>query len=259
MSETKPSFFSRFTPQQIGLFLLAGLLILRLPYLTLVGTLYDTPPGWLYYSFIVGTYLLTALLIYVERERLQAFWFDIASAIIFLCQPLLFLGGIGLFAAMRRKQARFPKPPASVLRWALFGGLLAVLSELLMVYLKLNMPQEIPTEPATLGFLFFAVLTQMTNAAAWEEPLFRGFLWGYLRLAKWKNVWIWLFQAGLFTLGHVYYLRVESLGPWLIRIMLPALMLGLIAWGARSITASMITHGFFNATFDMLTHTGTPV
>jgi hypothetical protein len=41
---------------------------------------------------------------------------------------------------------------------------------------------------------------------------------GLLRLAKWKNVWIWLFQAGLFTLGHVYYLRVEPFGSWFIRI-----------------------------------------
>lgn len=170
----------------------------------------------------------------------------------------MFLCGIGLFAAIRRKQARFPAPPSGVLRWALFGGLLALLVELLLVYLKLNPPQDRSAGPATLGFLFFAVLTQLTNAAVWEEPLFRGFLWGYLRLAKWKNVWIWLFQAGLFTLGHVYYLRTEPFGPWIIRIMIPSLLLGLIAWRARSITASMATHAFFNASFDLLAHLGSP-
>ena len=171
-------FFSRFTRQQIGHLLLAGLLILRLPYLTVIGSMRDTPPGWLFFSYPIGTYLLTALLIYVERERLQAFWFDLTSAIVFLCQPLLFLGGIGLFAGMRRKRARFPHPPKGMLRWALLGGLLGMLTELLMVYLNLNPPQDRSTESATLGFLFFAVLTQMTNAAVWEEPLFRGFLWG---------------------------------------------------------------------------------
>ena len=258
MSEPKHSFFPRVTRQKIGLYLLAGLLILRLPYLAVVGTLFDSPPAWLYFSFTIATYLLTALLIYVERERLQAFWFDLASGIIFLCQTYLFLGGIGLFAAMRRKQARFPAPPSGVLRWALLGGLLGVLAELMVLYLRLNPPQGRSTEPATLGFLFFAVIIQMTNAAVWEEPLFRGFLWGYLRLAKWKNVWIWLFQAGLFTLGHVYYLRVEPFGSWFVRITIPALTLGLIAWGARSIAASMVTHGFFNATFDVLMHYGTP-
>jgi membrane protease YdiL (CAAX protease family) len=159
---------------------------------------------------------------------------------------------------MRRKQARFPTPPPGVLRWALLGGMLGVLAELLLVYLQLNPAQDRSPEPATLWFLVPAVLTQMTHAAVFEEPLFRGFLWGYLRLAKWKNVWIWLFQAGLFTLGHVYYLRVEPVGPWLIRLLIPSLLLGLIAWGARSITASMVTHGFINATGDLLMHLGTP-
>jgi hypothetical protein len=45
--------------------------------------------------------------------------------------------------------------------------------------------------------LFYAVLSQMTNAAVFEEPLFRSFLWGHLQIAGWKNGWIWLFQAGL--------------------------------------------------------------
>ena len=94
----------------------------------------------------------------------------------------------------------------------------------------------------------------MTNAAVWEEPLFRGFLWGYLRLAKWKNVWIWLFQAVLFTLGHVYYLRSEAFVPWLIRMLLPSLLIGFIAWRAGSIFASMVTHGTFNACGDILFH-----
>ena len=121
--------------------------------------LFDPPPVWLYFSFTIGTYLLTALLIYVERERLQAFWFDLASAIIFLCQKFLFLGGIGLFAAMRGKRARFPTPPPGVLRWALLGGLLGVLAELLLVYLKVNPPQERSTELASLWFLVPAVFT----------------------------------------------------------------------------------------------------
>ncbi len=249
---------SLFTRQRIGLLLLAGLLILRLPYLTVVAAWFNPPPVWLFFSFITGTYLLTALLIYVERERLQAFWFDLSSAIIFLFQPFLFLGGIGLFAAMRRKRVKFPAPPPRLLRWALLGSLLGVLGELLLVYLNLNPPLERFTEPATLGFVLSAVLAQTTSAAVFEEPLFRGFLWGYLRLAKWKNVWIWLFQAALFMLGHVYYLRAEPFVPWMVRLMIPSLLLGLVAWGARSITASMVTHGFINATSDLLTQQGTP-
>jgi len=88
-----------------------------------------------------------------------------------------------------------------------------------------------------------------------EEPLFRGFLWGYLRQARWKNGTILIFQAALFTLGHVYHLREEALGPWLLRMLLPSLLLGFVAWRAQSITASMVTHGFLNGSADMLMHT----
>ena len=63
-----------------------------------------------------------------------------------------------------------------------------------------------------------------------------------------------LFQAALFTLAHVYYLKDEAFFPWLIRIMLPSLMIGLVAWQARSIFASMVTHGVFNASANMLIH-----
>jgi membrane protease YdiL (CAAX protease family) len=258
MSQPKYSIFTRLTRQQISVMLLAGLLFLRLPYLAGIATWIDPPPAWLYFSFIIGTYLLTAILIYIERDRLQAFWFDVISAIIFLFQSYLFLGGIALFAAMGRKKAKFPAQPAGVLRWMLFGGLLGVLSALMLALLKLNPSGVRSAQPATLWYVFSALLVQMTNAAVWEEPLFRGFLWGHLRLAGWKNAWIWLFQAGLFTLGHIYYLRAEPFGAWLVRILVPALVIGLAAWGARSITASMVTHGFFNATGDLLMHLGTP-
>jgi membrane protease YdiL (CAAX protease family) len=250
--------FSRFSHTIIGLLLLSGLLFLRIPYITIVITLYTSPPEWVYLSYTIGTYILTAMLIWWERKRLQIFWFDLGSALIFLCQKFMFPVGIGLFVAMHRSKARFPAPPSGLLRWTLIGALLAILFEIFITLANLNPPQERGFDPATLAFLFPAVLTQMINAAVWEEPLFRGFLWGYLRLARWQNVWIWLFQAGLFTLSHVYYLREEPVGPWLIRMLIPSLLLGLIAWRASSIVASMIAHGFLNATGDLLMHIGTP-
>jgi membrane protease YdiL (CAAX protease family) len=38
-------------------------------------------------------------------------------------------------------------------------------------------------------------------------------------------------------------------------MMLPSLIIGFIAWRAKSIFASMVTHGVFNASGDMLLHT----
>ena len=39
---------------------------------------------FLLFSFTIATHLLTAALIWWERDRLQTFWFDLVSAIIFL-------------------------------------------------------------------------------------------------------------------------------------------------------------------------------
>lgn len=243
----------------ISLLLLGGLLFLRFPFLIVTVGLIDLPPelrGVVFFTFTGLTYLLTGILIWWERDRLHEFWIDLAAGITFLCQFYYFLGGIALFWFMRRSGARFPRPPHGVWRWALIGAIAAIAVEtVLITVFGLRPPTERTPQVAGFGYLFSGILIQMTNAAVWEEPLFRGFLWGYLRQARWKNVWIWLFQAALFTAGHVYYLRTEAFGPWFVRMIVPSLLIGLIAWQARSIFASMLTHGAFNAIADMLNHT----
>jgi membrane protease YdiL (CAAX protease family) len=248
---------SRLTHQTVSVLVLIGLIFLRIPFLAGIAVFWEPGQTLAYFVFIIGTYLLTAFFIWWERERLRTFWIDLAGAIIFLCQYYMFPFGIGLFAAMRRSQARFPAPPSGLIRWMLTGALLGILSSILMIQTDLFPAEERTAAPAGLFFLFRAVLIQMVNAAVWEEPLFRGILWGHLRLAGWKNGWIWLFQALLFTAAHCYYLRTEPFGSYFIRMMLPALLLGFIAWRARSIAASMVTHGFINASGDLLMHTGT--
>ena len=241
----------------ISYLLLTGLLLLRFPFLIGTDLLLPKQPTLprtiASFVFIIGTYLLTAVLIWWEREHLQDFWIDLAAGITFLLNVFCFPIGIGLFRAMRRHQARFPSPPANVWRWALLGAVLAIVSNIFVVGVGIA-PREPGSVSTTFGFLIPAILIQMTMAGVIEEPLFRGFLWGYLRRARWNDGWIWLFQALVFTLGHVYYLRTEAIGPWFLRMMLPALIIGFIAWRAKSIFASMVTHGFINASGDMLLH-----
>jgi membrane protease YdiL (CAAX protease family) len=239
---------------RISLLLLGGLLFLRFPFLITAAFL---PFGRTaaYIVDLAGTYTLTAVLIWWERERLRDFWIDLAGAIVFLCQTFCFPIGIGLFAAMRRSKVKFPSPPKNLFRWMLLGAILAIGADLFIMYAGLEPSNPRSLQSASLFFLISAGLVQMTNAAVMEEPLFRGFLWGYLRKARWNNVWIWLFQAALFTAGHIYYLSTEPFFPWLIRMMIPSLLIGFVAWRSRSIAASMVAHGFFNAAGDMLLHT----
>lgn len=241
----------------VSLFLLGGLILLRFPFLIAADMLLAPESAYrtaLVAIFVGGTYLLTAVLIWWERERLRDFWIDIGSAITFLCQIVCFPIGIVLFRAMRRSQANFPPLPAGALPWLLIGPILALAATLLTTRLGLEPIRPRGQEGAGLLWLLSSTFIQMSVAAVLEEPLFRGFLWGYLRRWHWPNGLIWLFQAALFTLAHVYYLKDEAFVPWLIRILLTSLMIGLVAWQARSIFASMVTHGVFNASADMLTH-----
>lgn len=243
----------------IGLTLLGALLFLRFPFLVTAEILFTNEiqiSFWVYIIFTSGTYILTAFLIWWERERLKAYWIDLATAITFLCQNFYFIVGGLLFWKMKRSHAWFPTPPGRVWRWGLIGMILAIGVNLLLMTLNLFPQQSRGNDRPDLFFLAFAFFIQTTNAAVWEEPLFRGFLWGYLRQARWPNMVIWIFQALLFTTGHIYYLKDEALFPWFVRMFLPSLIIGLIAWRAKSIFASMLTHGMFNASGDMLLHMG---
>jgi membrane protease YdiL (CAAX protease family) len=242
----------------ISLLLLGGLLFLRFPFLIAADWILTREAiqhAIVYFIFSVGTYLLTAILIWWEREHLSDFWIDLAAAITFLLQIFCFPIGIGLFATMRRHHARFPSPLANVWQWALVGAIFAIVCNMFLVKLGLEPSSSRGPQPASFSYLLPAVFSQMTGAAVFEEPLFRGFLWGYLRRVQWKDGWIWLFQALFFTLGHVYYLQTEAIAPWFIRIMLTSLIIGFIAWRAKSIFASMVTHGMSNASNDILLHT----
>src|SRR5512133_373981 len=243
----------------VVLLLLAGLLFLRFPFLITANLLLTKelaiPRTIVLITFSIATYLIMAVLIWWERAHLRDFWVDLAAAITCLFQIFCFPIGIGLFMVMRRCQAKFPSPPANVWHWALLGAMVALICEISIVNLGIDPPSSRGSHPASFSFLLPAIFTQMTWAAVFEEPLFRGFLWGYLRRIRWKDGWIWLFQALLFTLGHVYYLQAEAIAPWFVRMMLPSLIIGFIAWRAKSIFASMVTHGMFNASHDMLAHT----
>jgi membrane protease YdiL (CAAX protease family) len=86
---------------------------------------------------------------------------------------------------------------------------------------------------------------QLGYVAVTEEALFRGFLWGYLQKAGWKNIWIWLFQAGLFMLGHIYYIDKNPLLFWVI-VPISALVMGVLVWRSKTISSSLAAHATLN-------------
>ena len=257
----------------VAFLLLGGLLFLR--FVILAGGAFFGPPKWVSPTFEVGTYLLTTLLIWWERKRLADFHIDrLALLFIILFKPLetviLFFWGlpsplalphwpafliwaiaIGLLVALLISRPSVTPVSKSSLKW-IGIGLLAGLGTVLLLGFPMSLQIDSavlangPGGRAMLVQAFVGFFYQIGYAAVSEEPLFRGFLWGYLKGVRWKDWWIWLFQAGLFMLGHLYYINTYPISFWVI-VPVCSLVLGWLACRSRTIASSMVAHATINA------------
>lgn len=245
--------------------LLSGLLLLRFPWL-IFGRFLVPGDDVVIVVYELGTCLLTCLLFFLERERLAEYHVDGLALVLLLGAPIAVLVGrvaggyalpgqeikavfaVILLVALLIRRPVLPR--RSVGRTAgcigaavLAGAALAVVSAFVLSFQTAQVV-DLSALPSA-GRLLYGSLYQLDYAAAAEEPLFRGFLWGRLRKCGWKDHWIWLFQALLFAVGHAYYVGSSNISAFL-AVPLGALALGLIAWKTRSVGASMIAHGITN-------------
>lgn len=267
--------FGWVTPAVIGL-----LLVVRIGLLGLVAALARPTPAWLDPFYQVATYLLTLFLIYWERDHLRDFhisWLAVGIILIFKPVETLFLALVNMETAFPMAFPRLPAlvvwaaalallvwilaakpafPPITRKEWRWFGlGVLvgivsaAALSVPMAAQVRLMgiEPQFGLMGPVSFLIMFARdFLYQLGYAAVSEEPLFRGFLWGYLLRLGWKDRWVWLLQAGLFSLAHIYYAGQMPYSFWII-VPVGALVMGWLAWCSRSIATSMAAHAALNA------------
>jgi membrane protease YdiL (CAAX protease family) len=262
---------------KIFLLALLGLLFLRIPFIAGMR-FFNVEWDWTLTVFDIGTYLLTTFLIWWEVDRLAEYHLDgVAISIIIFFKPIqtliarwigtdpllmfpsvssLLIWLIAILFAFGMWSQR-SKIKSAGKHWFLIGMLAGLLTALLISFpMSFQIPEEELlyglTNPDAAKHIWLGMLIgfpqQLGFAAIMEEPLFRGFLWGYLRRLQWREVWIWLFQAGLFMFSHIYYLTGTLPISFWILVPFGALVLGWLAWRSRTITTSMAAHAMVNAT-----------
>jgi membrane protease YdiL (CAAX protease family) len=259
---------SKFEPEnninRISLFCIIMLFTLRIPMLGFSSFMFNgNAVSYINNIFMIGTYSFTALFIWLERNKLKDYHMDTIPILIFTLGPLWFLYtnilirvpmiivGIILLTALIKANYKFHEITLKSFVWILIGIIVGAITALISSYF---LSKQVANTGMKASFSIFITLfiTQLTNAAVFEEPFFRGCLWGFLKKMKYKEIVIYIIQAGLFWLGHIYYINKAPYSFWIV-VPLGGLVLGLLAWRSRSIGTSMVAHGIMNGLGQLIT------
>lgn len=157
--------------------------------------------------FTNGTYLLTSILIICERKKLSQFNFTFFSMILFTTMPII--GFLVTISANNSQQIQYNFLDCTTLIMAIFLLILLINHKFslpkkslkkVIIELIISIILGIVVSFLITGFksidklgyikisqLLPVTLFQLNYAAISEEPLFRGFIWGYLRKFQWKE------------------------------------------------------------------------
>jgi membrane protease YdiL (CAAX protease family) len=260
--------------QQIGWLALILLLLLRIPYtIAIIAFLpIENQNGSAVYE--VSTYFLTCFLLWWERKRLEEFHIDAAVLILIIfARPLqifilrywgvdsplafpqpsglaLLAISSGLIVVLWRSGIKLSRFASHSFLWLVMGlavGIFLSIAENFQTVRSMlsngysSQMQLIPIlSSSSLNLLYHLGFAPIN-----EEPLFRGFLWGYLRQLGWKEIWILLFQSVLFASAHIYIARQFPLMFWIF-IPSAALLFGFLTWRSRSVAPAIFAHAVVN-------------
>lgn len=244
------------------------LFILRLPFFW-IGNAITSSRVWTDPAFEIGTYVLIVFLIWWERENLNNHHMDaFAIFIIILFKPIstiilrvwrpespmafpnplsliYFFAALILLIIILRKKIVLKIEVGTTLNWMLAGGLIGILFYIVFAVIMVQYFKYPIIGESNLSMLL-SPFFQIGDAAVVEEPFFRGFLWGGLRKAKVKNIWILFIQAGLFAVGHLHLLKTANPIVNLSFVFTGGILMGILVWRLKRLSTSMMFHGFGN-------------
>ena len=240
--------------EKISNAILIFLLLARLADQYLPWMFGSNTPQW--YGGIV--YILTAAIVWLNRHRLAALNIDRPFIAAFLLGGILYtfylIQSVGIFVgiaiglvywAYQTNQLVF-KNPVSYPKGTGFLILLTILLALAPIIL-FRPTLKIPLTLQIFGTTFLDILIPQLAGIVFEEMLFRGALWAYVRSLGLSDQAAFSIQAILFWISH----HATSLtNPYFFWVALPvdAILLGLMTWRSKSLTPSTLSHFLFNFT-----------
>lgn len=209
-----------------------------------------------WYAGIV--YTLTAAIVLLNRHRLAALNIDrpfIAALllgglfyVLYLIPSVKVFVGISvglIYWAYQNNQLVF-KNPAPYPKETGFLILLTTLLALAPVLLFQPIMLKTPLNVQIFGTTFLEFLITDLASIVFEEVLFRGALWAYVRSLGLGDQAAFYVQAILFWVSHHKYLSLNNLYFFWIALPIISILLGLMTWRSKSLTPSTISHVLFN-------------
>lgn len=246
--------------EKLSTAILAFLLLLRLVDQYLPVWVFGTNiPNWYAYWYVGIAYILTVAIVLLNRHRLASLNVDRPFVIALIIGGFLYLfyltPDIGIPVAITAAFVFWTyqnnhfllkntiEYPSGTILLVLFSVLLALLPIVLF-----NPTVTKPVTPqlilATLASTFRAQLALIV----FEEVIFRGALWAYLRHLGLRDLTIFLIQAFLFWIAHSKYMFLANPYSFWVAVPLVSLLLGFIVWRSKSLAPSTIAHFLFNVT-----------
>jgi|RhiMetdeSRZDD1v2_1073273.scaffolds.fasta_scaffold02061_24 CAAX prenyl protease-like protein len=250
--------------EKISTVILLFLLLLRLVDQYLPGWIFGVDiPNWYGYWYVGIAYILTVAMVGLNRHRLASLNIDTPFVIALMVGGFLYLFYLPLDVGIPVVAA------AGFLLWAYqqnhfilkntieypSGTFPLILISVFLALLPIILFHPSIRNPINLRLILASVASTLQvqlALIAFEEVIFRGALWAYLRHLGLNELTIFFTQAFLFWIAHSKYIFLEKPYSFWIAVPLVSLLLGFLTWRAKSLTPSTIAQLLFNSTITLI-------
>lgn len=241
--------------ERISYGILIVLFTVRLLDFELPGWIFGTRiPGWFAYWYVGVAYILTVVIIWLNRHRLASINIDRPFLIAVMLGGILYIfylptdigtlvGLTTLFVFFAYINNHFSfSDPIHYPSWTV--PLVCISATPVFLYALLFSP--ILKSSLNFPIVFTSLLQAQLAAVVFEEVIFRGVLWVILRNLGLREIMAYFISAFLFWMAHYRYLLLGSTYSFWFATPMLAFLFGFMAWRTKSLTPGTIGHFLFN-------------